>query len=220
MDTISSNKKQLTFKIKRRCQKKPQKIQPKIQEVKIFNEPKKKKKIIKKRSGPSIYSKEYLEKKHGINIDRDNSNISKNKLGKKSTQSYFGFYSYLLILLFIVTTITGILHLTKEIVIFYFPFTQIYIENLFENLNNFGILFRDAFNLDLFSNSLILIKFLDKFILFFFISLKKFQAKTTIVLLLFFINFLLLIGIFTPGINLLCFNLLSSTIKSIWSEIP
>ena len=87
------------------------------------------------------------EKKHGINIDRNNSNISKNKLEKKSTKSYFGFYSYLLILLFIVTTITGILHLTKEIVIFYFPFTEIYIEILFENLNNFGILFRDTFNL-------------------------------------------------------------------------
>ena len=27
-------------------------------------------------------------------------------------------------------------------------------------------------------------------------------------------------GIFTPGINLLCFNLLSSTIKSISFEIP
>ena len=31
---------------------------------------------------------------------------------------------------------------------------------------------------------------------------------------------LFLIGIFTPGINLLCFNLLSSTIKSISFEIP
>ena len=37
---------------------------------------------------------------------------------------------------------------------------------------------------------------------------------------LFFIWDLLLIGIFTPGINLLCFNLLSSTTKSISFEIP
>ena len=140
-------KKTINFQNKKEVLKKTQKIQPKVREIKVFSEPKKKKKIIKKRSGPSIYSKEYLEKKHGINIDRNNSNISKNKLRKKSTKSYFGFYSYLLILLFIVTTITGILHLTKEIIIFYFPFTEIYIEILFENLNNFGILFRDTFNL-------------------------------------------------------------------------
>ena len=31
---------------------------------------------------------------------------------------------------------------------------------------------------------------------------------------------LFLMGIFTPGINLLCFNLLSSTIKSISFDIP
>ena len=41
----------------------------------------------------------------------------------------------------------GILNLTKEIIIFNFPFTEIYIEYLFENLNNFGILFRDTLNL-------------------------------------------------------------------------
>ena len=38
-------------------------------------------------------------------------------------------------------------NLTKEIIIFYLPFTEIYIEYLFENLNYFGILFRDAFNI-------------------------------------------------------------------------
>ena len=37
---------------------------------------------------------------------------------------------------------------------------------------------------------------------------------------LFLICDLFLIGIFTPGTNLLCFNLLSSTIKSISFEIP
>ena len=64
-------KKTTNFQNKKEVLKKPQKIQPKVREVKIFSEPKKKKKIIKKRSGPSIYSKEYLEKKHGINIDRN-----------------------------------------------------------------------------------------------------------------------------------------------------
>ena len=40
------------------------------------------------------------------------------------------------------------------------------------------------------------------------------------VFFLFLILDLFLIGIFTPGISLLCFNLLSSTIKSISFEIP
>ena len=40
------------------------------------------------------------------------------------------------------------------------------------------------------------------------------------VFFLFFNCFFFLIGIFTPGINLLCFNLLSSTIKSISFVTP
>ena len=47
----------------------------------------------------------------------------------------------------IVSLIIGLLNLTKEIIIFNFPFTEIYIEYLFENLNNFRILFSDALNL-------------------------------------------------------------------------
>ena len=123
------------------------KVLPKIQKEKIFSTQIKKKKTVKKRSGPSIYSKEYLEKKHGISIDDNYKNTSKDKLNKKVSQSYFGFYSYLIVFLFIVTSMIGILNLTKEIIIFNFPFTEVYIEYLFENLNNFGILFRDTLNL-------------------------------------------------------------------------
>ena len=41
----------------------------------------------------------------------------------------------------------GILNLTSEIIIYNFPVTEVYIEYLFENLNNFWILFKDTFNL-------------------------------------------------------------------------
>ena len=51
-------------------------------------------------------------------------------------------------------------------------------------------------------------------------SSKKFQANTKSAFCLFLISDLFLIGILTPGINLLCFNLLSSTIKFISFEIP
>ena len=126
---------------------KPTIIPSKFKEIKTFDTVVKKRKKIKKRSGPSIYSKEYLEKKHGISINGNYKNTSKDKSNKKFSQSYFGFYSYLIVFLFAVTSIIGIINLTKDIITFYFPFTEIYIEYLFENLNNFGILFRDTFNL-------------------------------------------------------------------------
>ena len=145
--TKKVTKEPINFLAKKEVIEKPAKVQPKIQNEKIFSTPIKKKKMVKKRSGPSIYSKEYLEKKHGISIDKNYENISKDKSNKKVSQSYFGFYSYIIVLLVSITSILGILNLTKEIIIFNFPFTEIYIEYLFENLNNFGILFRDTFNL-------------------------------------------------------------------------
>ena len=140
-------KKPKNFQMKKETIKKPINIQNKIKEQKIFSTTKQKKNIVKKKTGPSIYSKEYLKKKHGININGSNVYKAKNKTNNKISKSYFGFYSYLIILLFLVSSIIGILNLTKEIIIFYLPFTEIYIEYLFENLNYFGILFRDALNI-------------------------------------------------------------------------
>ena len=70
------------------------------------------------------------------------------------------------------------------------------------------------------SKSLIFINFSDNSELFFFMLSKKFQARTTSIFFLFLILDFFLIAIFTPGINLSCFNLLSSTIKSISLDIP
>ena len=140
-------KKSKNFQAKNEEIKKPVNIQTKIKEQKIFSTTKKGKKIVKKKNGPSIYSKEYLKKKHGINIDENNTYKEKNNSNNKISKSYFGFYSYLIILLFLVSSVIGILNLTKEIIIFYLPFTEIYIEYLFENLSYFGILFRDTLNI-------------------------------------------------------------------------
>ena len=145
--TKKVTKEPINFLAKKEVIEKPAKVQPKIQNEKIFSTPIKKKKMVKKRSGPSIYSKEYLEKKHGISIDKNNENTSKDKSNNKVSQSYFGFYSYLFIFLFVIFSTIGVLNLTKDIIIVNFPFTEIYIEYLFENLNNFVILFKDALNL-------------------------------------------------------------------------
>ena len=63
--------------------KKPTKVPPKVKRENVFSMPIKKKRIVKKKTGPSIYSKEYLEKKHGIKIDGNTSSIS-----KKSNKNY------------------------------------------------------------------------------------------------------------------------------------
>ena len=138
---------EVNYQTKKEINKKPKRVAPKVNEVKIFSNQVSKKRKVKKRTGPSIYSKEYLEKKHGIKIDGKNKNLSKEKSVIKYSQSYFGFYSYLFIFFFLIFSIIGILNLTKEIIIFNFPFTKIYIEYLFENLNNFMTIFKDALNL-------------------------------------------------------------------------
>ena len=140
-------KKPINFSAKKNVIKQSIKSPSKIKEEKFFSTTEKGKKKIKKKSGPSIYSKEYLEKKHGIKIDESVSRASKNRLNKKTSKSYFGFYSYLILFLFVFTSMVGILNLTSEIIIFNFPVTEVYIEYLFENLNNFWILFKDTFNL-------------------------------------------------------------------------
>ena len=145
--TKKVNKEPINFSSKNEVIEKPAKVPPKIKEEKFFSKTEKVNKKIKKKSGPSIYSKEYLEKKHGIKIDESVSRASKNRLSKKTSKSYFGFYSYLILLLFVFTSMVGILNLTSEIIIYNFPVTEVYIEYLFENLNNFWILLKDTFNL-------------------------------------------------------------------------
>ena len=67
--------------------------------------------------------------------------ISRKQTGKKMFSFYFGFYSYLFIFLISTALLFGILNLTKEILIVNFPFLEIYIEYLYENLENFSVFF-------------------------------------------------------------------------------
>ena len=122
-------------------------VQPKAKKEKNFSAIERKKKKVKKRTTPSIYSKEYLEKKHGIKIGGEPLSNNKKILNTNTTKtSYFGFYSYLIIILIFAALFFGLLNLTKEILIFHFPFLQPYIYNLFENINNFKIILMDTFN--------------------------------------------------------------------------
>ena len=120
-------------------------VQPKVKKKKTLIAVERKK--VKKRTSPSIYSKEYLEKKHGIKIGGEHLPNNKKILNTNTTKtSYFGFYSYLIIILIFAALFFGLLNLTKEILIFHFPFLKPYIYNLFENINNFKIILMDTFN--------------------------------------------------------------------------
>ena len=95
-----------------------------------------------KRSGPTIYSSEYLEKKHGIKI-KNTSNTSKTRTAKKEVKTSLGFYSVFLITIIFLTAFLGVLNLNKELVISNLPVTEKYINYLFENINIIWIIFKD-----------------------------------------------------------------------------
>ena len=85
---------------------KPKKIDlktRKISDKQIINTKKNKviikKKKITKKTEPSIYSREYLEKKHGIKIGDGLQKKTKQEKNVSIESSYFGFYSYLFLTL-------------------------------------------------------------------------------------------------------------------------
>ena len=100
------------------------------------------KKKTKKRIGPTIYSSEYLEKKHGIKINQD---INKKIIEKNyNNESYgLGFYSSIIILIIFLISFFGVLDLTKDIIIFNYPFLESYISYLYETIENIKIIFID-----------------------------------------------------------------------------
>ena len=93
----------------------------------------KKRKKVKPRSGPALYSAEYLQKKHGLSL---NEKDFKRILKEKDVSIGFGFYSYVITFTIFTVSFFGILNLTQSILIYNFPFLEIYIGYIFETLDN------------------------------------------------------------------------------------
>lgn len=94
------------------------------------------------------YSKEYLNKKHGLKIIDPSSNplLDENLVRSKKSKNIkitFGFYSYILVILITIISLFGVLNLTKEIIIENYPMLEIHINYLYETLNNIKIIFSD-----------------------------------------------------------------------------
>ncbi len=107
--------------------------------------PKLKKKRSKKRTGPDLYSPEYLSKKHGITLS-NNDKVKEKNLKPKIKQG-FGFYNYLILLIVGIIFLLKVLHFNKNIIYFYFPFLEIYIEYLFESIFNIFEILRNFFGI-------------------------------------------------------------------------
>ena len=89
---------------------------------------------IKKKTGPDLYSPEYLAKKHGIKIGEKPT--VKNELTKDKEKISFGFYSFLIVSIVIAISILRLLYFTQDIIVEKFPFSEIYINYLFESIRN------------------------------------------------------------------------------------
>ena len=108
---------------------KPKPIQQKIQKPKKVNKtaPKKTREI-------SLYSPEYLAKKHVIKINdvQPKKKISKQEKGDIS----FGFYNSLIVFIFFVIALSRILYFSKGFIISNIPASEYYLNYFFESVRN------------------------------------------------------------------------------------
>ena len=108
---------------------KPQPVQQKIQKSK-----KVKKTVSKKPREISLYSPEYLAKKHGIKINdaQPEKKISNQQKKKVS----FGFYSSLIVFIFLVIALSRVLYFSKEFIVSKIPASEYYLNYFFESVRN------------------------------------------------------------------------------------
>ena len=112
---------------------KPPIVEPNIKLVPIWNGTGKKT-VSKKPREISLYSPEYLAKKHGIKI---NDTQTEKKISKKESQKVsFGFYNSLLVFIFFVITLSRILYFSQELIIINIPASEYYLNYFFESIRN------------------------------------------------------------------------------------
>ena len=122
--------------------KKEEKILPlkksnRIPKTSVTKIPKPKKKTTKRKREIDLYSPEYLAKKHGINLNtKDDKPVKKNKVS-------IGFYSSLIVFLVFAIAFSRILYFFQDFIITKLPFTEYYLEYLFESIKNLFEIWKD-----------------------------------------------------------------------------
>ena len=110
---------------------KPQPKQQKIQKPKKI-----KKTTTKKPREISLYSPEYLAKKHGIKINDTDLKKTVSKIEKNKDKVSFGFYNSLILFLVLIIAFSKGLHFSQELIVQSFPFTEYYLDYFFETIRN------------------------------------------------------------------------------------
>ena len=133
---VGEVKKTQTIPLTKKVVSKPQQDKQKIQKSKKI-----KKTTPKKSREISLYSPEYLAKKHGIKINEvhPEKKISKQEKGKVS----FGFYNSLILFVFLAIFLARILYFAQDFVISKFPITEFYLNYFFESIRNVFEIIRD-----------------------------------------------------------------------------
>ncbi len=124
----------------------PKKIVSKQQPIKQKTQRSKKvkKSSLKKSREISLYSPEYLAKKHGIKINE--TKTQKNIIEKKNDKVSFGFYSSLIVFIFLVISLSRILYFTQNIIISYIPISEFYLSYFFESIRNIFEIWKNLIN--------------------------------------------------------------------------
>ena len=132
------------FPIKKEVELKEKPLQVKSTPKKTKSSTKTTKKKIRKKTGPDLYSPEYLAKKHGIKID--SKPPVKSKITKVTTKIGFGFYYSLIISIIIAVFLLRLLYFTQDIIVEKIPISEIYIDYLFESIVNMKDIIQNFFS--------------------------------------------------------------------------
>ena len=114
----------------------PKKVVPRSQPVqqKIQKSKKVKKTAPKKTREISLYSPEYLAKKHGIKIN--DSQPFKKISDRKKERVSFGFYYSLIVFIIFLIAFSRILYFSQEFIITNIPASEHYLKYFFESIRN------------------------------------------------------------------------------------
>ena len=95
----------------------------------------------KKSREVSLYSPEYLAKKHGIKLNESNKAVKKKDINNKKIS--FGFYNSLILFIVVIICLSRILYFSQDIIVSKFPVLQFYINYYFESIRNLYEIWKD-----------------------------------------------------------------------------
>ena len=114
---------------------------PKVSKTKVEKTKKNRKTNVKKQREISLYSPEYLAKKHGIKLNEPK--IEKTLQNNKKNKVSFGFYNLLLLFIVFSISISRILYFSQDFIVTKFPGTEFYLNYFFESIRNIFEIWKD-----------------------------------------------------------------------------